>query len=274
MTSSSSELGGIEDWEVSDDFIIQGNPSSSSLSSSSLSSQSNQPLPEGQTRRAVIVTLENDDVLVNREHRNFDLIGEQLVNLFGFEISSRLKDAEATIKNVESAIVSATINMSPGDAFVFAFGGHGSRVFDMDDPKDELDTRDEGRVLYDGFWRDDRIRALIDAMPAGIKITFILDSCYSGNGTRAVKRQKNKAIDEENMRELLFASSKEDQVSYLWNDYSYYSNAFLYVLQKSSDNVPSMTAQKFHEEVKSHVWRGQTPQLEGPAYLKNSRLFV
>ena len=80
---------------------------------------------------------------------------------------------------------------SAGDRLVFHFSGHGSYV--PDDNGDEPDSVDEITCLYDmdfynpeTFMRDDEWQAMIRQIPQDVNLTFILDNCHSGTGTRAI----------------------------------------------------------------------------------------
>ena len=78
-----------------------------------------------------------------------------------------------------------------GDRLVFHFSGHGSYV--PDDNGDETDSVDEITCLYDmdfynpeSFMRDDEWQAMIQRIPQDVNLTFILDNCHSGTGTRSI----------------------------------------------------------------------------------------
>ena len=248
--------------------------SKSSVSSTSSSSQSDEPLPEDQTRVAVFVSIEDypntSNDLIGYFHNTTDEISEVLKEKFDFETVSRLKDTEATKTNVEAAIVSATSNLVPGDSFFFFYGGHGSQWKDNNGNFDETDKLDEMRILYNSVWLDDWIRLIIDAIPAGVKVTFVFDSCYSGTATRDVS--KPRMMSEENMRELFFSASTEGGLAYGWIDAGIFSAAFLEVLKTSGNGI---TAKEFYNRIKTKNFRNlQEPQLEGPEALKNSRVFV
>eukprot|EP00698_Gefionella_okellyi_P009198 TRINITY_DN2322_c0_g1_i1.p1 TRINITY_DN2322_c0_g1~~TRINITY_DN2322_c0_g1_i1.p1 ORF type:complete len:940 (+),score=198.94 TRINITY_DN2322_c0_g1_i1:141-2960(+) len=72
-----------------------------------------------------------------------------------------------------------------GDSLVFHYSGHGGS--DVDVSGDEEDHRDENILPYDfqsaGVITDDELRSrLIMALPAGVKLTALMDCCHSGTG--------------------------------------------------------------------------------------------
>jgi hypothetical protein len=78
-----------------------------------------------------------------------------------------------------------------GDAVVFYFSGHGSRMGDTVEPGagDEADGYDETLVAHDSRVgdiqdiRDDEINKLLQLLPTD-NVTVILDSCHSGTGAK------------------------------------------------------------------------------------------
>jgi hypothetical protein len=280
--SSSSSMSSYSSSSVSSSSVSSQSSSSkssssfSSFSSFSSSSQSDAPLPENQTRKAVVVSIEDypgtGNDLLGYFTNMTNIISGHLNTKFGFEISSRLIDSEATIANVESAFVSATSDLVAGDAFIFFYGGHGSRTYNRDDIDNESDNYDELRVLYGGTWSDDRLRVLIDAIPAGVKVTIIFDSCYSGTGTRNVVTRKPRVLPEESMREIFFSATAEEGLAYIFNGGGFFSKALEKNLRLCGRGI---TARELHKRIDLEVhWNGQQPQLEGPEALKDSRLFV
>lgn len=76
----------------------------------------------------------------------------------------------------------------PGDDFVLQFAGHGVGFDDV--TGDELDARDEAMCGIDfnradpGFVLDDELRAIYEALPAGVEVTSLIDCCHSGTMNR------------------------------------------------------------------------------------------
>ncbi len=80
-----------------------------------------------------------------------------------------------------------------GDRLIFHFSGHGSQTIDLDSDE-EADTADELLCLYGMDWHDpktymldDELREWTTQIPEGVAVTFILDCCHSGTGTRAIE---------------------------------------------------------------------------------------
>lgn len=73
-----------------------------------------------------------------------------------------------------------------GDALIFYYSGHGSRVVDVDG--EEIDGYDETICPTDiataGDLTDDEIREALSGVPEGVNLEVIFDSCHSGTATR------------------------------------------------------------------------------------------
>ncbi len=111
-----------------------------------------------------------------------------------------LRDAQATRIEILTALENLVIAATPGDVVVFHYSGHGHQIADDDGPEDEIDGYDELLVPYaapatftEGYAgqlhiRDDVIGRFVQRLrekvgPTG-NVTFFLDACYSGTGTR------------------------------------------------------------------------------------------
>ena len=124
---------------------------------------------------------------------------ELLVHRFGFNptdivqlTSDETPDKQPTRINILAAFEEHLIKQAkPGDVVVFHFSGHGSRLLDpdpiqecrKDDFNSTLVPADEGK---NNFAPDIMGRALFLLMSAlnTENVTAVLDSCYSGGGTR------------------------------------------------------------------------------------------
>lgn len=97
-----------------------------------------------------------------------------------------LTDARATRAAIINGLKWLIKGAARGDVLVFYYSGHGSQVVDLNG--DEPDGRDETICPHDfasaGMIKDDDFNALFAAVPAGVNLDVILDSCHSGNGTR------------------------------------------------------------------------------------------
>ena len=108
----------------------------------------------------------------------------------GFKPSdvTKLTDGAATKKAIQSGIKTLLRGLKKGDVALLHYSGHGSNV--PDDNGDEADGRDEILCPTDLDWkdplRDDWLRETFDRLPAGARLTVIMDCCHSGTNTRAI----------------------------------------------------------------------------------------
>lgn len=79
----------------------------------------------------------------------------------------------------------------PGDVLVFSFSGHGSYIPDQDG--DESDLRDEITCLQnfdfsdpDSYLSDDEWFILTQAVPEGVHLLILKDTCHSGGSSRFI----------------------------------------------------------------------------------------
>lgn len=97
-----------------------------------------------------------------------------------------LTDVRATRAAILGGLKWLISGARSGDVLVFYYSGHGSQVADVSG--DELDGKDETLCPHDfataGMITDDVIKNSIAALPAGVNLDIILDSCHSGSGTR------------------------------------------------------------------------------------------
>ncbi|KAH9059176.1 caspase domain-containing protein [Lactarius vividus] len=111
-------------------------------------------------------------------------------------------------ENIMKAMCDLVRGASPGDAFVFFYAGHSGQQPATIDPN-EVDHLDEYIVTCDfKIILDNTLREyLVDPLPAGTRLTAILDSCHSGTlldldhyschwflRRRAQSVQENKAV--------------------------------------------------------------------------------
>jgi len=127
--------------------------------------------------------------------RNMDLKGcvndarawaALLVEHFGFprENVTLLIDAEATKRRILNRLDKLVANASRGDVVVFTNSSHGTYVADADGDETRYD---EALCPYDmkkSLIVDDELRERFAAMPSGVRLTVISDSCFSGSVTR------------------------------------------------------------------------------------------
>lgn len=117
----------------------------------------------------------------------------------------QLVDEQATHAAIERAFKTHLIEnarKNPGAIVVFHYSGHGSQITDVNG--DETDGRDETLVPIDsrdpqkkGFdITDDKLNEWFQVLSRYTSnITFILDSCHSGTGTRSNDATRNVEMD-------------------------------------------------------------------------------
>lgn len=121
-------------------------------------------------------------------HRMLDLL-----NRFGFpedERSRRVlvdspqwpKHLQPTLENMREGIAWLVADAQPGDCLLFHYSGHGGRMPRSDGSPSEwhetlcpVDMETEGMLLDTELFR-----SLVRPLPAGCRLTCILDSCHSG----------------------------------------------------------------------------------------------
>lgn len=169
-----------------------------------------------------------------------------LVDHFDFprEHVTVLLDAQATKRRILNRLDRLVDGAAPGDVIVFTNSSHGTYV--ADDDGDE--TRyDEAMCPYDmkkHLIVDDELRARFSALPSGVRVTVISDSCFSGSvtrgdlvptpddrrrrfvnpsliGRREIAGVRRKAVPRSNdlhpqskMREVLVSGCRDDQYSF------------------------------------------------------------
>src|ERR1043165_1686579 len=98
----------------------------------------------------------------------------------GFEATPPFLNAEATLANVEAAILDAANRLDAGDFFLFTFAGHGS-VSPTTFSAEEQDSQDETILLHDCILLDNYLRRnLWSQFKKDVRILGIADSCHSG----------------------------------------------------------------------------------------------
>jgi hypothetical protein len=107
----------------------------------------------------------------------------------GFEVKS-IENEKATREGIQGLLTDLIKGSRSGDTLVFQFAGHGTQLEDLDGDELDGDTPgyDEAIVPYDyqtgAYLIDDDIAALVKKLPADVRLTFLLDCCHSGTGTR------------------------------------------------------------------------------------------
>lgn len=232
-----------------------------------------------------------------------------LVEHYGFEPANvvELLNAQATKKRILGGIDRLLAGAKKGDVLVFTNSSHGTYV--ADDNGDES-RYDEAMCPYDmkrNLIVDDELRERFSSLPAGVRLTVISDSCFSGSvtrgdaletpddrrrrfinpsvlGRREIASVRRKAVPrsiekypEGKMREVLVSGCRDNQYSYDARFGSVYHGAMSYYALEiiKAANFHLTYAELWDELVVRLEAEGydQEPQVEGKAANKNRQLF-
>ena len=147
------------------------------------------------TNKAVLCGINNYQTITDLRGCINDVrnVYELLTQVYEFEPTQihQLVDEEVTKAAIKQECDWLLQDAQRGDRLVFHFSGHGSYV--LDNNGDELDRTDEITCLYnmdfynpETFIRDDEWQEMIQRVPQDVALTFILDNCHSGTGTRVI----------------------------------------------------------------------------------------
>src|SRR4051812_4647113 len=106
-----------------------------------------------------------------------------------------LKDEKATKLAILQGLRDLINGAADGDHLYFHFSGHGARMPTAD--IDEPDSADEVLCPYEFDWThetaiiDNEILGVLDSLPSGIQLTFVVDSCHSGDFSRGLPLPAN-----------------------------------------------------------------------------------
>jgi hypothetical protein len=97
-----------------------------------------------------------------------------------------LLDGDATKRRIITRLKALLRGARRGDVLVFTNSSHGTYIADTDGDEDRFDEALCPWDCDDRLIVDDELRVLFDALPAGVRFTFVSDSCHSGTVTRAL----------------------------------------------------------------------------------------
>jgi hypothetical protein len=215
----------------------------------------------------------------------------ELLNSLGFETNVIL-DSQANRQRIKTDLNALISSVGESDVIVFTYSGHGTQVIDTNG--DEDDTYDEAIYVYDGTILDDELRMIIDTMNPKATFVVISDSCFSGTVTRLVPENtkprfmpaKNISADrvvrqrfllpEANMPELLISGCSDSEYSYDAEINGRYNGAMTAMALRVIKQNPDVSYSEFYAGLRKLLPSKdypQTPQLEGAAGHKNTRLF-
>lgn len=227
------------------------------------------------------------------------------INQYKFIAVLMLLNAQATKTKVVATLEKLMAMSKSGDELVLTYSGHGTKRRDISG--DEPDGYDEALCLYDGLLMDDEIRKILTKLPAGVKFTFLSDSCHSGTVSRAFMESMSDesfyskpkylppednvdaaevellhpkaplGLSEAAMDHILISGTNAETYSYDTRIDGQAVGAFTYFTIKILKENPSITYLDFHKKLGKYLPSSQYPQypqLEGPNSLKNSLMFI
>jgi metacaspase-1 len=233
--------------------------------------------------------------------------GSLLVEHYDFTRSDvvMLLDKKATHAAMIDGLKRLLANAKRGDVLVFTNSSHGTYV--ADDNADEP-SYDEALCPWDAkdhLLVDDELRELFGSVPTGVRLTVVLDSCFSGTGTRRphqqgpVRRPRflpparlgHRSINtrtatrrgapgaESKMHELLLAACNDQQEASdadfpegAQGAFTYYALKALAAAHYRMSYATLLT--KVRAALNANEFRDQSPQLEGKAANKRRQAFT
>jgi hypothetical protein len=208
----------------------------------------------------------------------------------GYSVTSLL-DKKATKAAMVAALTSLVSDAASGDSIVFTYSGHGSFVPDLD--RDEPDGVDEVLCPWDieqqHFITDDELYDIFAQRERGVAITFIADSCFSGDVARLgpaigdgptrlarflpparflsdedVEKAKRAGPARSRRRPslaLLLAGCQDTQVSYDASFGNRANGAFTYVALAALENLPARASYSdWHHAIREALPSRDYPQ--------------
>ncbi|MFD1141234.1 caspase domain-containing protein [Larkinella insperata] len=150
------------------------------------------------TKRALVVGINNYTIQSQHDQnlyglswptlqgcvRDADSVYHLFIEAFGFERENviLLKDAQATRRNILSALTYLHANSAAGDVIAFFYAGHGGLLPATTDANNNRFY--ESIIPYEGDWiYDFQLDAIATAAgfnPHNVNFTLIMDSCHSG----------------------------------------------------------------------------------------------
>jgi hypothetical protein len=216
-----------------------------------------------------------------------------------------LLDRDATHRAVLQNLKHLLTRARTGDVLVFANSSHGTYVADHDGDEANYDEALCPWDAKDHLLVDDELRELFANLPPGVHLTVILDSCFSGTGTRLWPgddgpRRRPRFLPpshlglpcintraarprghnpESKMNETLLAGCSDQQES---NDADFPEGAHgaltYYTLRAIADAKYRINYSRLLTNVRAALeangFEDQTPQLEGKAANKRRQVFT
>jgi hypothetical protein len=222
-----------------------------------------------------------------------------------------LLDQQATKANIINGIKDLLAGAKAGDVLVFSNSSHGSYIADTDGDEEKYDEILCPYDIADNEIVDDELRVLLSNLPAGVRMTVILDNCFSGTATRAAvgdilpglrtpddrrvrflspalrgrpvlnnpwtaKPKAKQKHPESKMKEVLLTGCTDKEYSYdAYFNGVYHGAMTFFALQAIRDSHYSLTYNQLHQRLTALITDyPQHPQLEGKAANKKLPIFT
>jgi hypothetical protein len=214
---------------------------------------------------------------------------------FGFsrEDIKLLLDSEATRKNILEALRDLVARSKSGDLIVFQNSSHGSYVADTTGDEETYDEILCPYDITDNHILDDELRDIVAELPKGVRMSVILDNCFSGTGTRvapiptpddrrvrfldpslrglpvlrdfaAAKPRSAERYPMSEMREVLLTGCSDKEFSYDANIDGTYHGAMTFCAIRAIERARGdLTYAALHKKILAQMRYPQHPQLEG-----------
>lgn len=234
-----------------------------------------------------------------------------LEELYDFEDVAVALDQEATKKRILDGIKTLLTGAKAGDVLVFTNSSHGSYKADTDGDEEKYDEILCPYDVSDNDIVDDELRNLFENVPDDVRLSVILDNCFSGTATRAPVSEiipglrtpddrrvrflspalrggkvlqnpwkaKPKGKDrhpESAMKDVLLTGCSDKEYSYDANIDGTYHGAMTYYALKAIREAPhTLTYNRLLSRITSLIEDyPQHPQLEGTNANKRRKLFA
>jgi hypothetical protein len=228
---------------------------------------------------------------------------ETVVDRFGFARADVrvLLDREAAKADIMAALRDLLAGARAGDVLAFTNSSHGSYLAHTDGDEE---TYDEVLCPFDvdrNIIVDDELRELFSGLPKGVRLTVILDNCFSGTGTRlaapgecrarflspallgkpvlrepaTARPARRQAYPQSKMKETLLTGCSETEYSYDARFGGVYHGAMThYALQAIAEAGGRLSYRQWHARLGAMISAfPQHPQLEGAPANKRRMLF-
>jgi hypothetical protein len=220
-------------------------------------------------------------------------------------------DGQAAKANVMKALKDLLAGAKSGDVLVFTNSSHGSYIADVSGDEEKYDEVlcpydiDKNEIV------DDELREVFSGLVDGVRLTVILDNCFSGTATRAAvgeilpglrtpddrrvrflspalrgkpvlsnpwtaKPKGKQKYPESKMKEILLSGCTDKEYSYdAYFNGIYHGAMTFYAIQAIREANYNLTYSQLHQRLRTLIEDyPQHPQLEGKASNKKRPIFT